>query len=228
MRPHILLVDGDLELHPVVAQALETHQLQLTAVLDGSAALEEVKRHPVEGVLLAEKLPDQSGASVLRALRQVSEAPVVMLTEPGNVAAGIEALELGAEDFVEKPLSWPVLVARLRAAMRRRPSVGQLQSLSASDILLDVPGRRATRGGVPLDLTGAEFNVLLVLLRHAGEVVERETILSEAGRGEAPVSDRTVDVHISRLRRKLGDGRRRGRHILTIRGVGYVLTTAAP
>jgi DNA-binding response OmpR family regulator len=132
-------------------------------------------------------------------------------------------LELGADDYIAKPFGPRELVARLRAVLRRANPTGAVDLLIVGELSIDVPGRVVRLAGKEIELTGIEFDVLTALARRAGRVVARESLLSEAGRTDVTVSDRTVDVHISHLRQKLGDDPRSPRTIKTVRGVGYVL-----
>jgi DNA-binding response OmpR family regulator len=136
----------------------------------------------------------------------------------------VVGLELGADDYIPKPFSPRELLARLKAVLRRAKPESAAEKLSVADILIDVPAREVNVAGKPADLTGIEFDILVALARRAGRVVPREALLSEAGRGDVVVSERTVDVHISHLRQKLGDDPKSPRLIKTVRGIGYVLT----
>ena len=163
-----------------------------------------------------------SGTHVLR-VRAKSRIPVIMLTAKGDEADRVVGLEIGADDYVSKPFSPRELLARLRALMRRSQPEAIAEQLVVSGIAIDVGARTVRRGRELLDLTGIEFDILLALSRRAGRVVPREALLSEAGRGDIVVGDRTVDVHVSHLRRKLGDVSRTPLLIKTVRGVGYVM-----
>jgi DNA-binding response OmpR family regulator len=145
-----------------------------------------------------------------------------MLTAKGDEADRVVGLELGADDYIAKPFSPRELLARLRAVLRRTQPEASSERLSVGGIVVDVSARAAQVEGKAIDLTGLEFDILVALLRRAGRVVPRAALLTEAGRGDVTVSERTVDVHISRLRRKLGEDPRLPR-IRTVRGVGYVL-----
>jgi two-component system OmpR family response regulator len=166
-------------------------------------------------------MPEMDGLEVLRRIRETSRIPVIMLTAKGDETDRVVGLELGADDYIPKPFGPRELLARLRAVLRRaQPELGS-ERLSAGGLVVEVEGRSARVEGEPIDLTGIEFDLLVALLRRAGRVVPRSSLLSLAGRGDVVVSERTVDVHISHLRKKLGAW---GKRIQTVRGVGYVLS----
>jgi DNA-binding response OmpR family regulator len=151
-----------------------------------------------------------------------------MLTARGDESDRIVGLELGADDYMPKPFSPRELLARLRAVLRRAQPDAVGERVSAQDLVLDVGSRRTTVGGREVELTGIEFDILVALVRRAGRVVPRGALLDEAGRGDVAVGERTVDVHISRLRKKIGDDPKNPRRIKTVRGIGYVLPREAP
>jgi DNA-binding response OmpR family regulator len=167
-------------------------------------------------------MPGMDGLEVCRKIRTRSNVPVIMLTARGDETDRVVGLELGADDYVGKPFSPRELLARLRAVLRRaRPEV-MSEQIQVGDITVDVPARIATHRSAPMDLTGIEFDILVALVRRAGRVVPRDALLSEAGRSDVVVGERTIDVHISHLRQKLNDDP--PKLIKTVRGVGYVLT----
>jgi DNA-binding response OmpR family regulator len=175
-------------------------------------------------VLLDVMMPGMDGLTVLRRIRQDNSVPVVMLTARGDETDRVVGLELGADDYVAKPFSARELLARIRAVLRRvRPGLMD-ERLSSGGLVMDIPRRHVSLDGAEVDLTGLEFDLLAALLRRAGRVVPRDTLLTAAGRDEI-VGERTVDVHISHLRRKLGDDPRKPERIRTVRGVGYLLAT---
>jgi DNA-binding response OmpR family regulator len=147
-----------------------------------------------------------------------------MLTARGDEADRVVGLELGADDYVPKPFSPRELLARLRAVLRRAQPSAVESEIVIGRVAIDVGARRVSLGGEPVELTGLEFDILLALARRPGRVVPRETLLAEAGRNDTTVNDRTVDVHVSHLRKKLDDDAKPARLIKTVRGVGYVIT----
>jgi DNA-binding response OmpR family regulator len=224
MPSRVLLIDDDARLQELLASYLDQNGFHLTWAADGRKGLAALDAGTFDAVLLDVMMPGMDGLEVVKRIRQKSAIPVVMLTAKGDETDRVVGLELGADDYVPKPFSPRELLARLRAVMRRaRPdSVGE--RISVGDIEIDVPARTVSLGGKVADLTGIEFDILLALVRRAGRVVPREALLSEAGRSDVAVGERTVDVHISHLRQKLGDDPRAPRLIKTVRGVGYVLT----
>jgi len=225
----LMLVEDDDAIGRLVKSYLEQQDgWRVLWLRTGEEAIAELRRHPVRLVVLDIGLPGIDGFEVCRMLRAHSKVPIVMLTARDEEPDRVAGLELGADDYVAKPFSPRELLARLRAVLRRaRPDVAG-ERLAVGDIHIDVPGRIVTLGGKPVDLTGIEFDVLVALVRRAGRVVAREALLDEAGRGDVTVGERTVDVHVSHLRQKLGDDPRSPRIIKTVRGVGYVLAKDAP
>jgi len=165
------------------------------------------------------------GLTVLRKLRDKSQVPVIMLTAKGDETDRVVGLELGADDYVPKPFAPRELLARLRAVLRRTQSDLLGRRMQVSGVALDLDARSVERDGSEVALTGLEFDILVALLTRAGRVVPRSTLLELAGRSDVVVNDRTVDVHVSHLRKKLGDDP--PRLIRTVRGVGYVFAKDA-
>ncbi len=223
MAIRVLLIDDDARLHELLASYLEQNGLTVTVAADGRRGLAALEGGTFDAVLLDLMMPGMDGIEVCKRIRSKSNIPIVMLTAKGDETDRVVGLELGADDYVAKPFSPRELLARMRAVLRRaRPDVAG-ERLTVADIAVDVPGRTVTLAGKPVELTGIEFDVLVALARRAGRVVARDALLSEAGRGDVVVGERTVDVHVSHLRQKLGDDPRSPRLIKTVRGVGYVM-----
>jgi two-component system response regulator CpxR len=229
----VLMVDDDSELCELVSEFLAREGWTVDAVHDGETALVQLENGDYVSVILDVMLPGLGGFEVLRRLRLRSAIPVVMLTARGDEVDRVLGLELGSDDYLPKPFSSRELAARLRAILRPanpetlaeevRPS----QVLRVGDVELDVAARSARRNGENLELTSVEWSLLKLLMSNTGEVVTRERIASEVlGRRLMPY-DRSVDTHLSNLRRKLdpeaGFGSAR---IKTIRGTGYIYTQA--
>lgn len=218
----VLLIDDDARLAELLREYLEPQGVSLVHAASGAAGLAALARTAFDAVFLDVMMPGQSGLEVLRQLRASGvKVPVLMLTARGDEADRVVGLELGADDYVAKPFSPRELLARLRAVVRRAQPALDRERLSAAGIQVDTGTREAWVDGQPVALTGLELDLLIALLRRAGRVIPRDALLELAGRGEVTVSERAVDVHISRLRKKLGD--EPARRIKTVRGVGYLL-----
>ena len=224
MAIRMLLIDDDRRLHELLRGYLTDHEVSLHSALDGLAGLAAFRDGAFDVVLLDVMMPGIDGLEVLRRIRQRESIPVIMLTARGDEADRVVGLELGADDYVPKPFSPRELLARVRAVLRRTQPRVEGERISVAGIVAETGSRQAWLEGREIELTGLEFDILLALLRRAGRVVPRTALLEEAGRDDAMVGERTVDVHISRLRKKLGDDPRSPRRIRTVRGVGYVLS----
>lgn len=227
---HALLVEDDERLALLTAQYLQRHGVVVTRVADGDAAVAEARRHRYDVLVLDLMLPGRSGLEVCRAVRQRSDVPIIMVTALGEEADRVLGLESGADDYLPKPFSARELLARMRAHVRRaRGQVGPARDVvRIGDLTLDPAGREALLGQRPLDLTAYEFDLLHALASRAGQTLGRERLM-ELARGNAEDAfDRSVDVHVSRLRCKLGDDPRRPTRIRTVRGVGYQYLPGRP
>ncbi len=221
MASRVLLIDDDARLPELLASYLGQNGVSLTAAPDGLRGLQALEQGAFDAVLLDVMMPGMDGLEVCRRIRARSNVPVIMLTARGDETDRVVGLELGADDYVAKPFSPRELLARLKAVLRRsRPEVLS-EELAAGDVKVDIGSRIVNVKGAAIELTGIEFDILVALMRRAGRVVPRDALLSEAGRSDVVVGERTVDVHISHLRQKLGDDP--PRLIKTVRGVGYVL-----
>jgi two-component system, OmpR family, response regulator len=217
----ILLIDDDPKLAQLLSSYLGQHGYDVRHAPGGAQGLESLASSTPDAILLDVMMPGMDGLEVLRRLRTRSQVPVVMLTARGDETDRIVGLELGADDYLPKPFNPRELLARLKAVLRRaNPVANDADRIEVSDLIIDIDGRVAHRAGRALDLTALEFDVLVALAQRAGRVVSREGLLTAAGRDDTTVSDRTVDVHISHLRRKLAEPAL----IKTIRGVGYLMT----
>ncbi len=225
-----LLVEDDERLAQLTAQYLGRHGVLVTRVADGDAAVAEARRHRYDVIVLDLLLPGRSGLDVCHAVRKRSDVPIIMVTALGEEADRVLGLESGADDYLPKPFSARELLARIRAQVRRaRGQVGpQHRTVRVGDLTLEPDGRRARLGERLLELTAYEFDLLHALASRAGQTLGRERLM-ELARGNAEEAfDRSVDVHVSRLRNKLGDDPRRPRRIRTVRGVGYQYLPESP
>ena len=223
MAARVLIIDDDVRLYELLAKYLGANGVAATHAADGRRGLAALEGGVFDAVLLDVMMPGLDGLEVCRRIRQKSRVPVIMLTAKGDETDRVVGLELGADDYVPKPFSPRELLARLRAVLRRSQPEVVAETLRVGQVSIEVGARVVRRDGEAVDLTGIEFDLLLALARRPGRVVPRETLLEQAGRGDVAVGDRTVDVHVSHLRRKLGDDPRSPRLIKTVRGVGYVL-----
>lgn len=221
----VLLIDDDARLAELLEGYLTPQGVSLVHAGGGQAGLGKLGEGGFDAVFLDVMMPGLDGLTVLRKIRDAGHRiPVLMLTARGDEADRVVGLELGADDYVAKPFSPRELLARLRAVLRRAQPDTMAEKLSSAGITIDTGSREAWVDGKPVELTGLEIDLLTALLRRAGRVVPRSALLELAGRGDVTVGERAVDVHISRLRKKLGDDP--PQRIRTVRGVGYVLARA--
>ncbi|MBN2720971.1 MAG: response regulator transcription factor [Proteobacteria bacterium] len=228
----ILVVDDDIELCELLAEFLEPEGFEVKAVHTGREGLDLALGGGFCLVVLDVMLPGMSGIDLLRELRHRSGTPVLMLTAKGEEVDRIVGLEMGADDYLPKPFNPRELLARIRAVMRRVPEHpadrgGEKTRLCVGDVVLDPESRAVWQGEQEVLLTAAEFDLLALLMKRAGSIVSREELTREAlGRRLTPY-DRSVDVHISSLRRKLGSRAGETERIRTIRGAGYQYTAGS-
>ena len=224
----ILVIDDDRKLCGLIRDYLEPLGFEVTARHTGPDGLDEVEAEEYQAVILDVMMPGMDGFEVLKNIRKKSNVPVLMLTAMGDEPDRIVGLEMGADDYLPKTFSTRELLARLRAVMRRsggnHDSVNELPpDLVAGELHLNEATHTAAIGDEALDLTAIEFALLASLLRSKGRVKSREQLLEEVADRDFEVFDRSVDVHVSALRKKLGDDPKNPRYIRTIRGVGYQL-----
>jgi len=221
----VLLVEDDHRLATLTKEYLEGHGVAVVHVADGKRGQDEALGGRYDAVLLDLMLPGKDGLEVCREIRARSDVPIIVLTARGEEADRVMGLELGADDYLAKPFSPRELLARIRAIVRRaKGRAGPAKDLvRVGTLVVDPAARSVRRAGREVALTGYEFTLLEALARRAGRVLSREQLM-ELARGSAEEAfDRSIDVHVSRLRQKLGDDPKRPRLIKTVRGVGYVL-----
>ena len=220
-----LLVEDDSRLAELTREYLGGHGVAVEVVSDGRRGLQEALRGRWDVVLLDLMLPGLGGLELCRELRVRSDVPITVLTARGEEADRVMGLETGADDYLAKPFSPRELLARIRAVTRRaKGRAGPLlKPVKVGALIIDPSARSVTLRGKPIDLTAYEFALLQALAERAGRVLTRDQLM-EFARGSAEESfDRSVDVHVSRLRHKLGDDPKRPRLLKTVRGAGYVL-----
>ena len=225
-RPKILVVEDDVRLGNLVVELLGLQGMEAELEPRGDVALERILAERPDLVVLDIGLDGLDGVSVCRAVRARGyQRPVLMVTARGEEHDEILGLEVGADDYLTKPVSPPRLLARVRALLRRSSPVaaGRAQPFRVGELVVDPRRRAAELAGAPLPLSTAEFDLLHLLMRHAGEVVSRDDILRELRGLEHDGLDRSPDLRISRLRRALGDDPKSPTWIKTVHGAGYLL-----
>jgi two-component system response regulator RegX3 len=223
-KRRILLVEDEESITAPLAEALAREGFDTSVAGTAAAALELAKDVRPDLVLLDVMLPDGSGFDVARELRRDSRVPIIMLTARGEEADRVAGLELGADDYVVKPFSARELVARVRAVLRRAAEAGERRpegALAVGDVRLDPDRRSTTFQGTELELSRKEFELLRLLMENSGSVVTRERLIDEVWDTNWFGSTKTLDVHVSGLRKKLGDDSNAPRYIHTVRGVGF-------
>jgi two-component system, OmpR family, response regulator CpxR len=220
----VLLVDDDVELCSALMRLLAMDGFDVTAVHDAESGIERALKEEHALIILDVMLPGGDGRKVLRRIRVASRVPVIMLTARGDEADRIAGLEGGADDYLPKPFNTRELVARMRAVLRRRADSAPPEIFKLGDLEIHLNSRRVQRGGEDVDLTGAEFDVLLLLVRSAGKVLSRDEIAEVALGRPIGMLDRSIDNHVSNLRKKLGNEVGGVERIRNIRGTGYAYT----
>jgi two-component system, OmpR family, response regulator CpxR len=226
----ILIIDDDVELCGLVGEYLESEGFLVEAVYDGERGLERARQDNYVLIVLDVMLPGMNGFEVLRHIRASSRIPVLLLTARGEEVDRIVGLEIGADDYLPKPFNPRELVARIRAVLRRtregKPAATESipEILRVGDIELDPATRSVCRSGKPVELTSVEFGLLEALLREAGRVVTRERLAATVLSRKFSPFDRSIDMHVSKVRKKIGDAEGEPEHIKTVRGVGYIFT----
>jgi DNA-binding response OmpR family regulator len=226
----ILVIDDDVELCSLVTEYLGPEGFQIEAVYDGNRGLERALSGDHLLVVLDVMLPGMNGFDVLRRIRNTSRIPVLLLTARGEDVDRIVGLEIGADDYFFKFFNFCELVARIRAILRRTQAGDKSGAgegpipdvVHVGDIELDPATRIVRQNGKPVELTSVEFNLLHVLLREAGHVVTRERLVDTVLSRKFSPFDRSIDMHVSKIRKKLGDSENGSGHIKTVRGVGYI------
>jgi two-component system phosphate regulon response regulator OmpR len=227
MIERILIVEDDSRLADMLLEYLGRAGFGVTVAPLGATALEKLSEADYDAVVLDLMLPDMDGLNVCRQLRAKYDTPVLMLTARGDAVDRIVGLELGADDYLPKPFEPRELVARLRAIMRRRlRGTTDERPLRFGRLELDTGARVVRLDGKPCELTGYQFDLLLALAKNAGRVLSREVLMDLVKGEEFESFDRSIDVHISRIRAVIEDNPKKPQRIITVRAVGYVFAKA--
>ena len=233
-KSRLLVIDDDQKLCRLIGDYLSPHGYEITAVHNGSEGAERATLGTWNAVILDVMIPGMDGFEVLKKIRSRSRVPVLMLTAMGDEAHRIVGLELGADDYLPKTFSTRELLARLRAVTRRAESVeetidvqSEVRLFRAGDVVVNASSRTAERDGEALNLTPVEFDLLVSLVRAKGRVRTRERLLEEIRDRNYDVFDRSIDVHVSSLRKKLKDDPKSPRYIRTVRSAGYMFINPA-
>jgi two-component system response regulator CpxR len=228
----VLVIDDDVGLCELVGEYLEPEGYDVEAIHNGERGIDRALSDEHALVVLDVMLPGTNGFDVLRRIRAKSRIPVLMLTARGDDVDRIVGLEIGADDYLPKPFNPRELVARIRAVLRRTQplepaAAGGRETLAVGDIEMDSNTRNVRRSGEVVALTGVEYDLLEILLRYAGQIVKREDLVKEVLGRELSPFDRSIDMHVSNLRKKLGHQAGSIERIKTIRGVGYIYGAAS-
>jgi DNA-binding response OmpR family regulator len=223
----VLLVEDDAAIRTALTRALREQGHSVASVGAGMAALSAVVEQKPDVVLLDLGLPDIDGADVLSMLRAISDVPVIVATARDDESVMVRLLDLGADDYVIKPFTATQVTARIRAVLRRMGRTDEDPVVRVGGLSIDTRSYEVTVDGRPVELARKEFELLLALARRAGEVVTKRDLLAEVWQLAWGGSDRTVDVHLSWLRRKLGESAREPRYLHSVRGVGVRLIAPA-
>lgn len=219
----ILLVDDDQELTALLKRYLERELFNVHVVHTAEDGLEEALSSKYQAVILDIMLPGGNGLDILRAIRQRSEVPVLMLTAKGDEKDRIQGLEIGADDYLPKPCNPRELSARLRSILRRgHSSKVASEEIIIDDLAINLSQHKVRKDDQLLDLTTTEFNILAALIRVVDEVVEKNRLAEVALKRPLTLFDRSLDMHLSNLRKKMGNNRLGNPRIRTVRGVGYI------
>ena len=229
MAERVLVVEDDSRLAEMLSEYLGQAGFRITVAAAGAAALRRLTAEaPYDAVVLDLMLPDMDGLDVCREIRTRSDTPVLMLTARGDAIDRIIGLELGADDYLPKPFEPRELLARLRAVLRRRfpASAAAHALLHFGRLDIDAAARAVLLDGVRRELTSYQFDLLLVLAENAGRVLSREALMDKVKGEQLEAFDRSIDVHVSRIRAAIEDDPKKPRRVITVRGAGYVFAKA--
>jgi DNA-binding response OmpR family regulator len=226
MASRILLVEDDPVLAEMVKRYLGGAGFDVSVAPTGAAGLSLHKREAIDAIILDLMLPDMDGLDLCRKLRQESQTPVLMLTARGDAMDRVVGLEIGADDYLPKPFEPRELLARLKAILRRGSGGAKSELLHFGRLEIDTGARQVKLDGEPKSLTSYQFELLLLLAQHAGRVMSRDAIMDGLKHDKLEAFDRSIDVHISRVRAAIEDDPKNPRRVITVRGAGYVFAKA--
>lgn len=223
----VLVVDDDQRLCAMISDYLTNHGYQVNTCYNGDDAIHLINEYSPDLVILDLMLPGTDGLSVCREVRASYRGKILMLTALDEVTEEITGLEIGADDYMTKPVSPRLLLARIRSLLRRVELAGEnsTQRVILGDLIVDSGNREVTLNDQPIRLTTAEFDLLWILAQQAGQSVQRDTLHETLFRLELTPDDRRIDLIVSRIRKKLGDNPVSPRYLKTVRGMGYLLGT---
>jgi DNA-binding response OmpR family regulator len=224
----VLLIEDDTRLAEMVSEYLGGAGFEVSQVASGASALERLARQPYDALVLDLTLPDMDGLEVCRRLRVRWNTPVLMLTARGEPMDRVVGLELGADDYLPKPFEPRELLARLRALLRRANAPAQARSLRFGRLEIDRDARVVRVDGADKPLTSLQYELLLVFAQNAGRVLSRDALMDLAKGQPLEAFDRSIDVHVSRIRAAIEDDPRKPRRLITVRGAGYVFAKQQP
>ncbi len=225
MAAEVLIIDDDTRLSAMVSDYLKNSGYKVRTAPTGAVGLSELKKSAPDAVILDIMLPDTDGFEVCRKIRQTSDVPVIMLTAKGEETDRIVGLEIGADDYLPKPFNPRELLARLKAVLRRSHAGGPSDNgakMQFGDLVIDPESRLITVAGEVANLTAYQFDLLTAFAENAGRVLSRDHLMDLVKGQELEAFDRSIDVHISRIRSAIEKDPKHPRRIITIRGAGYV------
>jgi two-component system phosphate regulon response regulator OmpR len=222
----VLLIEDDSRLADMVGEYLGNAGFHVIHAENGTRGLALHGREPVDIVILDLMLPDIEGLDICRQIRARSDSPILMLTARGDPMDRVVGLEMGADDYLPKPFEPRELLARLRAVLRRSRAGPKPDVLRYGRLEIDRGGREVRLDGAPRPLTGYQFALLLALAEHAGRVMSRDALMDAVKGEQFEAFDRSIDVHVSRIRAAIEDDPKKPRRVITIRGTGYVFARA--
>ena len=226
MGDRVLLIEDDSRLAEMVSEYLGKAGFHVVHAETGARGLALHGREPADVVILDLMLPDGDGLDICRQMRARSDSPILMLTARGDPMDRVVGLEMGADDYLPKPFEPRELLARLRAILRRRHAAPRTDVLRYGRIEIDRGSREVRLDGSPRPLTGYQFALLLTLAEHAGRVMSRDALMDLIKGEQMDAFDRSIDVHVSRIRAAIEDDPKKPRRVITVRGAGYVFAKA--